>query len=75
MVCSLRLTKGRHARRDNHRIQVFSADGALLRMFGVYGEGEAEFLVPVGVAVNGAGEIVVADSAQHKVKVRAFTHR
>ncbi len=39
------------ADRDNHRIQVFTAEGKFLRMFGRHGYGRGELYCPISIAV------------------------
>lgn len=46
---------------NNHRIQVFDADGAFLRAFGREGEGVGEIKFPTDVRVDGRGAIFVFD--------------
>ena len=49
---------------DNHRIQVFSyIDGAHLRTIGSEGAGNGQFNCPFGIAFDGAGHIIVSESA------------
>ncbi|GAB4114274.1 MAG: TIGR03663 family protein [Roseiflexaceae bacterium] len=51
----------------NHRIQVFAADGSLLRTIGEFGSGDGQFNEPRGVAVDRAGNIYVADTWNARV--------
>ena len=48
--------------RDNHRIQKFSSDGTFLATWGSYGSGNGQFYYPGGVAVDGSGNVYVADT-------------
>ena len=43
----------------NHRIQVFTAEGKLLHMFGRHGQGRGELDWPVGVAIDTSGIVRV----------------
>jgi DNA-binding beta-propeller fold protein YncE len=48
---------------DTHysRVLIYSPDGKLLKQFGSYGNGESQFVLATGVAVNRQGNIYVAD--------------
>lgn len=48
----------------NHRVQIFNMidDFSFVREFGTHGSGKGQFVTPLDVAVNRAGEIVVADA-------------
>ncbi len=50
-------------------IRVFDLDGTLLAEFGSKGEGNGQFNEPAGVAVDGAGNIFVADKGNNRVQV------
>jgi DNA-binding beta-propeller fold protein YncE len=52
----------------NNRTVVFSGEGEFLREWGSLGEGEGQFAMPFGVAVNG-GRVFVADSRNNRVQV------
>ncbi len=52
----------------NDRIQVFAADGRLLRSWGRYGEADGEFKRPQGLALAGE-RLYVADAANHRIQV------
>jgi DNA-binding beta-propeller fold protein YncE len=55
---------------DNHRIQVFDANGTYLTAFGNHGGGLGSFNVPRGVAVDKDLSIVyVADRFNHRIQV------
>ncbi len=41
----------------NNRIQVFTAEGEFLKMFGRYGWGRGDLGSPVGVAVDASGMV------------------
>ena len=57
------------ADRDNHRIQVFTAEGKFLRMFGRRGEGRGELKEPWGVAIDSSGRVYVSEVGNHRVSV------
>ncbi|XP_078573295.1 uncharacterized protein LOC144860097 [Branchiostoma floridae x Branchiostoma japonicum] len=54
---------------SNHRVQVFTPNGQLVRVFGSYGTGEGEFDCLAGVTVNSQGWIVTADRYNHRVQI------
>ncbi|XP_078702852.1 tripartite motif-containing protein 2-like isoform X1 [Branchiostoma floridae x Branchiostoma belcheri] len=54
---------------SNHRVQVFTPSGQLVRVFGSYGTGEGEFDCLAGVTVNSQGWIVTADRYNHRVQI------
>jgi hypothetical protein len=45
----------------NGRVQVFTPQGHFVRQFGSFGEGEAQFLDPRGLAVDPEGNVYVVD--------------
>ena len=45
----------------NHRVQVFDAGGTFLRKFGSHKEGDDDVWDPAGIAVNPAGNVIVAN--------------
>jgi len=45
----------------NHRVEVFSPDGAFIRQFGRLGSAEGQFQVPFDLAVDTVGNVYVAD--------------
>jgi DNA-binding beta-propeller fold protein YncE len=53
----------------NHRIQVFSREGAVKRSFGELGDADAQFRLPTSCAVSPGGEVFVVDSKHAFVKV------
>ena len=57
--------------RNNHRVQLFSADGKHLREFGTQGTADGQFHCPQGVAYNKAGNIIVAD--QNNSRIQEFS--
>ena len=46
---------------SNHRVQVFDQQGAFVKEFGQYGNGEAEFDCLAGVSVNRIGQFIISD--------------
>jgi DNA-binding beta-propeller fold protein YncE len=52
-----------------HRVRVFDRAGIVLRGFGRFGAGAAEFIAPSGIAIGPAGELFVADSGNHRIQV------
>lgn len=52
----------------NHRIQVFSSTGKLIRSFGSRGSGDGQFWQPRGVAIDPFGNVWVADHENHRVE-------
>lgn len=54
---------------DNHRIEVFAADGTFLRRWGGLGSGNGQFNFPLGIAIDGAGKVYVADTLNNRIQV------
>lgn len=50
-------------------VQVFSPEGEFLLKFGSNGEGNGQFNAPTGVAVDGNGNIIVADWGNSRIQV------
>lgn len=46
---------------DNHRVQVFSADGTFVRKFGNDGTARGQFRLPFDLSVDGSGNVYVLD--------------
>lgn len=53
----------------NDRIEVFDADGKLIRTWGKPGDGPGYFARPKGIAIDGDGHVWVADAMQDRVQV------
>ncbi len=56
-----------------HCVSIFSSDGKKLRSFGTHGSDKGQFEYPVGVAVDGEGNILVADT--NNDRIQKFTSR
>jgi regulation of enolase protein 1 (concanavalin A-like superfamily) len=54
---------------DLDRIQVFAADGKLIRRWGNYGSGNGQFAFPLGTAVDTNGDVYVVDSENTRIQV------
>ena len=54
---------------SNHRIQVFTASGKFLRIFGRYGEGRGELNCPAGIRVDTNDIVYVSEVANGRVSV------
>ena len=48
---------------DNHRVQVFTADGTFVRQFGSFGTGTGQFVLPADLSVDVTGDVYVLDDA------------
>jgi len=53
----------------NHRIEVFQANGKLLRCFGSPGSGEGQFLFPSALALSPEGDLYVGDAGNGRIQV------
>jgi hypothetical protein len=53
----------------NHRIQVFSPDGKLLRRWGGWSSRDGEFRGPSGIAISQSGEVYVVDTDNNRLQV------
>ncbi len=49
------------ADRENRRIQVFTAEGKFLRMFGRYGHGRGELDHPISITIDTSDRVYVGD--------------
>ena len=54
---------------SNHHIQVFTAGGKFLRMFGRYGEGSGELNWPAGITVDTNDIVYVSELNNGRVSV------
>lgn len=54
---------------DRHQVVMYDREGELLGNFGVRGQGEGEFNLPVSLAVAPNGQVYVLDSGNFRVQV------
>ncbi len=54
---------------NNHRIRSYTWNGMFVDKWGEEGDGPGQFRYPQGVAVNSRGEVVIADSGNHRIQV------
>jgi outer membrane protein assembly factor BamB len=52
---------------DNHRIQVFTADGKFIREFGSLGSEPGQFTIPFDVSADAAGNVYVTDDGLRRL--------
>ncbi|KJU84330.1 hypothetical protein MBAV_003476, partial [Candidatus Magnetobacterium bavaricum] len=52
----------------NHRIQKFSSNGVFLGKWGSNGTGDGQFNIPWGIAVDGKGDVYVADTFNYRIQ-------
>jgi RHS repeat-associated protein len=50
------------------RVQEFTAEGVFIRQFGVEGKENGQFKKPEGIAVDGKGDVWVADSGNNRIE-------
>jgi sugar lactone lactonase YvrE len=53
---------------ERHQIQRYSPDGTLLEEWGSLGMAAGQFYMPVGLAVDQAGNVYVADTLNHRLQ-------
>ena len=53
----------------NHRVQVFTAKGKFIRLFGRHGQGRGELARPRYVAVDTSGMVYVSEVDNHRISV------
>jgi sugar lactone lactonase YvrE len=53
----------------NNRVEVFDADGELIRTYGKNGDGPGDFARPKGVAIDSDGHIWITDGALNRMQV------
>ena len=58
---------------ENHRIQVFTAEGVFLRILGEYGRGRGKLFTPNCIAIDPSDMVYVSDRAGVKSHVSVFT--
>jgi tripartite motif-containing protein 71 len=56
---------------NNNRIQKFDTNGTFPKAWGSYGSGNGQFKNPYHVAVDGLGEVYVADSGNNRIHLRS----
>ena len=54
---------------SNYRVQVFTAEGKFLKMFGRCGHGNGELCYPGGVAIDADDIVYVSEYGNHRVSV------
>lgn len=54
---------------QNHRVEVFDADGGFLTQWGGYGSAPGQFNRPMGIAVSPDGRVYVADTYNNRIQV------
>jgi tripartite motif-containing protein 71 len=54
----------------NFRIQKFDSNGNFITKWGTEGEGESEFKIPEGIAIDSSGNVYVADT--HNSRIQKF---
>jgi outer membrane protein assembly factor BamB len=52
---------------DNHRVQVFTADGRFIRAFGSLGSDPGQFTIPFDLGVDSAGNVFVTDDGLQRL--------
>jgi len=53
---------------ENNRVQKFTADGTYLTQWGYRGSGDGQFNTPSGIAVDGRGNVYVADTFNDRIQ-------
>ena len=54
---------------NNHRVRSYTWNGMFIDKWGEEGEGPGQFRYPQGIAVTNRGEVVIADSGNHRIQV------
>jgi DNA-binding beta-propeller fold protein YncE len=54
---------------ENYRVLVFDDQGTFVAAFGQYGTEPDAMMLPTGIALDGQGQIVVADADGHRIMV------
>jgi DNA-binding beta-propeller fold protein YncE len=49
-------------------VQYFTPSGSFLGTWGVYGTGNGEFYMPLGIDVTAAGRVLVTDYGNHRIQ-------
>ncbi|MEW6218941.1 MAG: hypothetical protein AB1634_05315 [Thermodesulfobacteriota bacterium] len=72
LVADLPVRTSRKGSYEAARVQAFDLAGRFLQVVGDFGVGEGSLIKPLGLAVDGAGRILVADAYENVVQV--FDH-
>ncbi len=54
---------------NNHRIRCYTCNGMFVAKWGDPGGGAGQFQYPQGIAVNRRGEVIIADSGNHRIQI------
>ena len=66
--CGIALNQSGEVVVTSNCVSVFSPSGDKILSFGTKGSGQGQFMNPYGVAVDGEGNILVADSDNHRIQ-------
>jgi DNA-binding beta-propeller fold protein YncE len=56
--------------RLNYRVQKFDSNGNFITKWGSEGDGEGQFDIPEGIAIDSSGNVYVADT--HNSRIQKF---
>ncbi len=54
---------------NNHQVRCYTWNGMFVAKWGGQGGGPGQFQYPQGIAVNRRGEVIVADSGNHRIQI------
>ena len=54
---------------QNHRVALLTGDGFFLDKWGKPGSSQSQLRLPMGLAINAQGKVLVADSGNHRIQV------
>ena len=54
---------------ENHRVQVFTANGEYIRQFGKKGNGEGELDTPLGITIDSNDIVYVSERGNHRISI------
>ena len=55
---------------DNHRVQMFTLEGKLIKSVGERGNGQLQFSYPIGIAVHPiSGQVFIVDTGNNRIQV------